>query len=187
MRQVPRITINPDHPWAKEAKIDAEQAATAAAERARKEVLERAAQRAAADKVYLDSIRHYDKLKFKNEELIEHIRHSSVRHGELLTQASEEWKRGDHYRKELQAKCSHDLVLEHRTSYTDEYEQWHDGHYERKCVECLLEEESSYRVDECNYSYGRKKYAKLEKSQVVLLRKTIDGKEFELEFDDLKW
>lgn len=190
MRQVGKITIKPDHPWAKEANIDAEAAATAAAEKARKEVLERAAQRAAAEKAYRDSLKNYDKLEFKTQDLRDSIVASRTRRAELNAQVSEEWKRQEHYRTQLQDKCSHQMVIEHRTTWCDEYDSYHDGHYERKCIECFLVEESDYRVDERGYgrtSSHSKKYHKLEAAQIVLLRRTIDSKEYELEWDDLKW
>jgi hypothetical protein len=193
MRQVGKITIKEDSEWGKalrrDAEVDAEQAATAAAEKARKEVLDRASKRAAEAKVYRDSIRYYDRLTFENQGLIDSILASRARRQELDTQSSEEWKRQEHYRQQLQEKCHHQMVIEHQTSWQDEYESYHDGHYERKCVECLLVEESTYHPNERNYGYSRasKVYVKLLNSQVVLLRKTIDGKEYELEFDDLKW
>jgi len=189
MKQIGRITLNPDHPWAKEAKIDAEQAATAAAERARKEVLDRATKRAAEEKAFRDSIKYYDKLKFVNQDLINSVLASKKRRDELNAQASEEWKRQEHYRQQLQGKCSHEMVIEHRTTWTDEYDSYHDGHYERKCAECFLVEQSDQHPSEHNYGYGSrtKVYTKLLNSQVVLLRKVVDGKEFELEFNDLTW
>ncbi len=48
-------------------------------------------------------------------------------------------------------------------------------------------EESSYRVSDRIYEHGSKKYDRLEKSQVVLLRKKVGNKEYELEFKDLEW
>ena len=69
------------------------------------------------------------------------------------------------------------MVLERETSWKDEYDQWCKGNNERKCLECFLVEQGNYRNE----------YDRLNKSTVVLLRQTIDNKEFELEFDDLKW
>lgn len=193
MRQVGKITINPDSDFGKlllkDAEVDAEQAATAAAKRARKEVLDRAARRAAEDKAFRESLKYYDKITFANQNLRDSIQDSKKRRDELNAQASEEWKRQEHYLKQLQEKCSHQMVIEHRTSWQDEYESYHDGHYERKCVECFLVEQSTYHPTDRNYGFGgnAKIYAKLISSQVVRLHKTVDGKEYELEFDDLTW
>src|SRR5208282_6230111 len=98
---------------------------------------------------------------------------------ELKAQASEEWNRQEHYRQQLQEKCSHQMVIEHQTSWQDEYESYHDGHYERKCVECFLVEESTYHPTHRNYGSGdySRVYAKLLHSQVVRLRRVVDGKE----------
>ena len=71
------------------------------------------------------------------------------------------------------------MVLERKTSYLDEYDSWNDGPKERKCVECFLTEQEK--------RYEDKPYDDLNESKVVLLRRTIDDKEYELEFDDLKW
>lgn len=192
MREVRKITINPDSDFWKSIKesanIDAEKAATAAADRARKEALARAEKIAAEKKAYLDSIRHYDKLEFKTEELRQKILQHNKRRAELQAQVSAEWAKEENLRKDLQRVCSHDLVIEMRTTYRDDYDNWHDGHYERRCVECFLTEKSDYAMNERGYGHSfDKKYHKLEKSTVVLLRKTVDGKEYELEFDDLKW
>jgi len=171
----------------KSAELDADKAAEQAAERARKETLERAEKRAAEKKAYLDSIRHYDKIEFKDGLLRTQIQECIDRRAELNNLASKEWQKQEGLRKELQTKCSHDMALEMRTFYEDEYGSYHDGHYERKCIECFLVEKSDSLPGSRSYDYSREKYKKLEKSQVVLLRKTVDGKEYELEFDDLKW
>jgi hypothetical protein len=191
MKPVQKITINKDSDFwksmQKAAELDADEAATRAAARARKETLERAEQRAAEKKAYLDSIRHYDKIEFKDRLLRTQIQECIDQRAELSILSSKAWQKQETLRKELQTKCSHDMVLEMRTTWEDEYGSYHDGHYERKCVECFLIEKSDYSIDSRSYSNGREKYHKLEKSQVVLLRKTVDGKEYELEFDDLKW
>jgi hypothetical protein len=191
MRPVQKITINKDSDFwksmQKAAELDADKAAEQAAARARKETLERAEQRAAEKKAYLDSIRHYDKLEFKTEILREKIRQHGKHRAELQAQVSAEWSKEENLRKDLQRVCTHDLVLETRTSYRDDYDSWHDGHYERKCIECFLVEKSDEQPGTRRYEYSKDKYRLLEKSQVVLLRKTVDGKEYELEFDDLKW
>ena len=193
MREVRPITIKKDSElWKqlqKEAEHTAEQVAAAAADRAKKEFLEKATQKAAAEKAYRDSIKHYDGLYFANKGLQDAILASKARRAELDVQSHEEWKRQEHYRKQLEEKCSHEMVIEHRTTYCDDYDHYHDGDYERKCIECFLAETSTYHPTDRNYGFGSnaKVYTKLLKSQVVLLRKTIDGKEYELEFDDLKW
>jgi hypothetical protein len=191
MKPVQKIIFNKDSDFwksmQKAAELDADKAAEQAANRARKETLERAEQRAAEKKAYLDSIRHYDKLEFKTEILREKIRQHGKRRAEFNAQASAEWAKEENLRKNLQRVCSHDLALETRTSYCDDYDTWHDGHYERKCIECFLVEESDEQPGTRRYEYSNKKYRTLEKSQVVLLRKTVDGKEYELEFNDLKW
>lgn len=166
---------------------DAEAAAASAAERARKEVLEKAEKRASETKAYLDSIRHYDKLEFKNQDIRQKIENCVARRAEIAKLASDAWIQQDEFHKELKAKCTHDMCIEIRTTYRDEYDNYHDGHYERKCIECFLVESSDYAYSSRSYRNGRETYKKLEKSQVVLLRKTVDGKEYELEFDDLKW
>lgn len=191
MREVRKITINPDSDFWKSIKesanVDAEKAAAAAADRARKEALARAEKLAVEKKAYLDSIRHYEKLEFKTEEFRERIREHGRRRSEYQAQVTAEWAKEENLRKDLQRVCSHDLVIEMRTSYRDDYDNWHDGHYERRCIECFLTEKSDYQPETRGYEYSRDRYKKLEKSQVVLLRKTVNGKEYELEFDDLKW
>ena len=191
MKPVQRITIDKGSDFWKSlqesANMDAEKAAAAAADRARKETLDRAERNALQKKAYLDSIRHYDKLEFKTETLREKIRQSAAHRAALKSQLKAEWAKEEVEREEHQKICSHDFVLEMRTSYRDDYDSWHDGHYERKCIECFLVEKSDYQIGEHGYSLSREKYKLLEKSEVVLLRKTIDGKEYELEFDDLKW
>lgn len=193
MKQVGKIIINKDSDFGKsllkEAEVVAEEAAALAAERARKEVLARATQRAAAQKAFQDSLKYYDQLAFKNQNLIDSILASRARRSELDAQSHEEWKRQEHYHKQLQEQCFHEMAIEHRTTWSDEYDTYHDGDYERKCVECLLVEESSYHPSERNYGLGSrsKVYSKLLNSQIVRLRKMVDGKEFELEWDNLKW
>jgi len=191
MRPVQKITINKDSDFwksiQKSAELDAEEAATKAAARARKETLERAEKLAAEKQAYLDSIRHYDKLEFKNEKIREQIQECIALRADYSKLSSDQWQKQEELRKKLQAQCSHDMVIEMRTSYRDDYDSWHDGHYERKCIECFLVEQSDSLPGQRGYDFSRDKYKKLEKSQVVLLRKTVDGKEYELEFEDLKW
>lgn len=191
MKEIHGIRINPDSDFWKSMKeaanLDAEKAAAQAAERARKEALERAERIAKEKKAYLDSIRYIDKLEYKTEEIRKEVQECSRRREEYKRKASVEWEHQEIARKKLQAFCTHDLVIERKTTYTDEYGDWHDGHLERKCVECFLVEESDYAVNDRRYGDHRRKYNKLEKSQPVLLRKVIDGKEFELEFSDLTW
>lgn len=193
MKEVGKIVIKKDSDfWKSMQKIineDAEEAAAKAAERARKEVLERAEKRAAEKKAYEDSLRDYDSYPFENKALRAKISKCRDRISKLNAQLSKEYSEVEKLRKELQSKCSHKEVIEMRTKWTDEYEQWHDGHYERKCIECHLVEKSDYPVGDKKYGYfsEESKYHKLEKSQVVLLRKKVGNKEFELEFKDLEW
>lgn len=193
MREVHKITINPNSEFWKSVKesanLDAEKAAAAAADRARKEVLARAEKQAAERKAYLDSIKNYDQLEFKTQELRDKIEDCVTQRNELSKKSTDIWYLQEEYRKKIQSTCTHDMAIERRTSWRDEYDSWHDGHYERKCIECFLEEKSDYPVGDRRYGKytGESKYHKLENSQVVLLRKTVNGKEYELEFDDLKW
>jgi hypothetical protein len=159
--------------------LDPEKAAAQAAERARKEVLDKIAERDAVRKAFLDSLRYIEKLEFKTQVLRDQIKECEIHRAELSRQSGAAWAKEERLIKEIQNVCTHDLCIEIRTSYRDEYDSWHDGHYERKCIECFLVEESD--------GYGCKKYNKLEKSQVILLRKVVEDKEFQLEFDDLKW
>lgn len=191
MREVHGIKIKPDSDFWKSMKeaanLDAEKAATQAAERARKETLERAERIAREKQAFLDSIRYLNKLEFKTQEIRKEIQECERRREEYRRKGSVEWAHQDELQKKLQATCTHDLVLERLTHYKDEYDSWHEGHHERKCIECFLVEESDYNVGDRSYGHGRRKFNKLEKSQAILLRKMVDGKEFELEFDDLKW
>lgn len=193
MKKVGKIIIKKDSEFWKSmqevANQDAEKAAAQAAERAKKEVLERAERRAAEKKAYEDSLRDYDSYPFENKTLITKLNNCYARISKLNAQLSKEYGEVEKLRKELQNKCSHKEVIERGTKWTDEYDQWHDGHYERKCVECHLVEKSDYPVSDKKYGYfsEESKYHKLEKSQVVLLHKTVGDKEFELEFDDLTW
>lgn len=190
MKQVGKIVIKPNSDfWKTQNKTieqEAEEAANAAAQRARKEVLERAAAREAARKAYLDSIRYVDKLQFKNQSLLDKIAKVNDRIRSLNDKLHLEFDKVRALREELQKNCSHDEVIERTTKYTDEYEQWHDGHSERKCLECHLVEESSYPRDDRMYTYGSKKYDRLENSKVVLLMQKSGDKEFQLEFNDIK-
>jgi hypothetical protein len=168
---------------------DIEEAAAEAADHVRKELLDKAAKKAAEQKAYQDSIHYYDRISFAKPSQIlrDKIIKCRDKYNEFETKQSIEWAKLEEFRKELQEKCLHEMALEIRTSYKDEYDQWHEGHYERKCIECFLVEESDYGVGDRLYSYGRKKYNKLEKAKVVELRETINGEEFQLEFEDLKW
>jgi len=161
------------------ANLDAEKAATRAAEQARKETLARAAQRTAEKKAYLDSLVNYDELKSDHESLKLAIKECAIQNKKLYEKISENSKSQKTYQDTLQCKCYHSMVIERKTSYRDEYDSWHDGPRERKCVECFLTEQEERHVE--------KPYDDLNDSRVVLLRRTIDGKEYELEFDDLKW
>jgi hypothetical protein len=181
MKQIGKIKINKDSDFWKQmqraAELDVEKAAAAAAEHARKETQARIDKKAAQHKAFLDSLRYVDKLEFRNERLREQIRESVKDRAKLQEQISAKWVIEDAIRHELEVKCLHDMVLERETSWKDEYDQWCKGNNERKCLECFLVEQGNYRNE----------YDRLNKSTVVLLRQTIDNKEFELEFDDLKW
>lgn len=189
MKQVKPLIRNEESDFWKDmreaAQLDADKAAEHAAAQARKETLERAEKRAAEEKAYLDSIRDYDKLTFKSKALKKKIVQTNAAIKLLYHQAATKNKELVDYRKELQTQCAHEMVLEKRESYMDEYHYSHDGNYVRKCVECLLEEQSTFKFGTKSYG-SNKKFDKLEKSQVVILRRTLDGKEFELEFDDLQ-
>jgi hypothetical protein len=189
MKEIRTIKINPDSDFWKATKRqdDPEAAAVLAAERARKEVEERNAKREAERKAYLGAIRYHDFLQFKTQELRDQIMECEERRDNLRLQQSQEWEKQSALLQKVQNLCLHEMCLEKRTSYTDEYGGWHDGHYERKCIECFLVEESDRLVTDNYYEKSRKKYNKLEKAVVVMLRKVVDDKEFELEFDDLKW
>jgi hypothetical protein len=160
----------------------AEKAALDAADKARKEVLANAAKREAADKAYRDSIKEYDRLVFQSDPERKQIQESIARRKYLEKQVSDEYATQKSIDKEIKDCCPHEMVVERRTSWRDEYDSWHEGPYERKCIECFLVEEQKYYADT-----NKKCYSKLEKSQRVLLRRIVDGKEYELEFDDLKW
>jgi hypothetical protein len=180
MKEVHKIVIKEGSDFwkamQKAANLDPEQAAAEAAERARKEVEAKIAKRDAERKVYLDSLKEYDKLEFKSAPIRLRIEDSVANRKHLQKQVNEEYALQHRLEKEIQDSCSHEMVIERRTSWRDEYDQWHEGHYERKCVECFLVEEQKNQG-----------YVKLAKSQRVLLRRIVDGKEYELEFDDLKW
>jgi hypothetical protein len=173
----PKITINIDSDFWKSmqeaANLDAEKAATKAAEQARKETLARAAKRDAEHKAYLDSIYEYDAFIFPSDKEQGAIRESIARRLDFQKLVSKEYAIQDSLEKKIKESCCHDMVIERKTSYRDEFDYWHEGPYERKCVECFLVEEQGY--------------SKLKKSRVILLRRIVDGKEYELEFDDLKW
>ncbi len=166
---------------------DPEEAAAKAAERARQEVIERNKKRAAEQKAYEDSLRDYDSYPFENKVIRAKINKCRDRIGKLNAKLSKEYKEAADLRKELQSKCSHKEVIERGTTWQDEYEEYHPGYFQRKCIDCGIMEESSYRVNDRSYEHGSKKYDRLEKSQVVLLRKKVGNKEFELEFKDLEW
>jgi hypothetical protein len=191
----PKIAINKESEFWKSmqkaagsVEEEAEKAANEAAERARKEVLAKAAKRDAEHKAYLNSIHDYDSFYFPSDKERGAIGKSIARRIDLQKLVNNEYAIQSSLEKQIRESCCHDMVLERRTSYRDEFDSWHDGNYERKCIECFLIEESVHKIDSRYYeSCTSKKYSKLEKSRVVLLRKTIDGKEFELEFDDLKW
>lgn len=188
MREVYTIKINPDSDFAKSAvrQDDPEAAALAAAERARREVQDRLTRQEAERKSYADSLRYLDKIEFKNEKLRRSIGLSQKILIEYKALISEEYDVKVSAIKELQKLCEHKEVIEQQTSYKDEYDDWHSGHWERKCIECFLVEESSYHTSSRAYG-GTNKYSKLEKATPILLRKIVDGKEYQLEFDDLKW
>lgn len=190
MKKTSKIIRKPDSDFWKEmeaaaTQFNAEKAATEAAERARKETLERAARYEAAQKAYLDSIKYYDDLTFDNSDIIGEINKSKEEINSLQIQLSEVYLKKKNLFEKLKRKCSHKMVLERRTSWTDEYGDWHEGNSERKCIECLLEEESTYPVESRSYG-SNKKFDHLEKSQVVNLRRIINGVEYELEYDDIK-
>ena len=190
MKQVGQIKIKEDSDlWKsiqKSRELDPEKAAARAAEKARKEVQEEIAKREAERKAYLDSLRFLENLEFKTQNLRDQIKKCEARRAKLRKQASEEWDKEEQLIKEIQKTCTHEMCIEMQITYKDEYDDWHDSHYERKCIECFLVEESSTPINYARFSSERK-YHKLEKSQVVLLRQTVDDKEYELEFDDLKW
>src|ERR1700679_2147141 len=145
MKKIARIKIKEGSSFMKmieeSINIDPEKIAAEAAERARKEATERLNKRKAEQKAYLESIRHYDELVFINEPLREKILKLESRIATLNKQLSAENKKKEETRKQLQAKCLHDMVLERRTTYKDDYDNWHDGNYERKCLEFVVTEE----------------------------------------------
>jgi hypothetical protein len=160
--------------------LDPEKEAQKAAEAARKRAQAELDKRAAEHQAYLDSLRYIEKMEFKTADIRRTLEVYHSQYNELKEQASKQWSLVDKTRKELQEKCTHDLVIERQTRYNDEYDQWHDGPMQRKCIECYLVEE--------NYDYSlSKKYDKLRNSKVILLRRTINGEVYEVEFDDLKW
>lgn len=193
MREVPKITIRSDSDLFKSLQQkfeqEAEKEAALAAEKIRKEILDKRAKEDAQRKAYLDSIKYYEneKIEFKNKNLRDNIIRIAQRRNKLYDKIKKLYEQEKDNIEELKNKCSHEMVLERRTSWKDEYDSWHDGCYERKCLECFLVEESNYKVDEYSYERSNKRYSKLEKSQVVILRSLIDGKEFQLEFEDLKF
>lgn len=167
--------------------LDPEKEAQKAADFARKKAQAELDEREIKRKAYLDSLCYYEKLEFANQDLRSKIEFCCRQYEKLQSQAGQESRKSKEILKELQEKCSHDMSIEKRTTYTDEYDQWHDGHFERKCIECFLVEKSDYLPSDRSFAYGHKKYVKLLKSKVVLLRKTINGEVYEIEFDDLKW
>lgn len=183
MKEVRKIVVKEDSDFWKSIKeaanLDAEKAAEKAAEQARKETLARAEKRATEHKAYLDSIKNYDKLDFKNGAKRARIEDSVKNRLALQKQVNEEYAIQSRLEAEIQESCAHEMVLERRSSYRDEYDTWHDGPKERKCIECFLTEQEKH--------YEEKPFNNLSKSKVIFLRRIIDDKEYELEFEDLKW
>lgn len=128
-----------------------------------------------------------DKLTFKHSLFQLKLKKLIDRRQKLYDKAKEIQSKVIDITKIFQDKCLHQMCLEKRTSYKDEYDDWHDDHFERKCIECLLTEKSSYLINDIYYKSSDTKYDKLEKSQVVQLRKIIDNEEYEVEFEDLKY
>lgn len=160
--------------------LDPEKEAQKAAEAARKKAQAELDKRAAEHQAYLDSLRFFEKMEFKTADIRRTLEVYLSQYNELKERASKQWSLVDQTRKELQEKCTHDLAIQRQTRYNDEYGDWHDGPMERKCIECYLVEE--------NYDFSlSKKYDKLRNSKVILLRRTINGEVYEMEFDDLKW
>jgi hypothetical protein len=157
--------------------LDPDKAAEIAAERARKETLEKIARKKATDQAYLDSLCNYDEQVFETGSIRESIIEARKELNKLHKKYIDVYKKLDTKVKELQTKCSHGKVIERKTSYSDEYGTWHDGPMERKCIECFLVEQDDYEDHYCG----------LAKSKVVILRTEKDGETYILEFDDLKW
>jgi hypothetical protein len=116
-----------------------------------------------------------DKLICKQRGLRTRITSLRAKHKALTSKASEIWKKSDELLKRLQNKCPHQYCLERKTSWRDEYDSWHDGYPERKCVDCFLKENSDW-----------KGYQKLDKSTVIELVTHQGEKIFSLEFEDLE-
>jgi len=168
--------------------IKAEQEAEAAAQRTRKEVLDRAQRQAEQQEAYQKSLRNYDQLQFAQPKLLDKISKCKETVAKLDEKLSEEWGKIRTLTNELRANCQHLEVVEHQSSYKDEYDSWCDGNWERKCVECLLLEESVYHPSDRYYDTingKQKKFVKLEKSKVVVLYRVVDGKEVKMKFEEL--
>lgn len=93
---------------------------------------------------------------------------------DLKARAAAIWQKQNELLKQMQSKCDHQYTLERKTSWRDEYDSWHDGYPERKCIDCFLEEKSNH--------IG---YQKLAKSTVIELITNKEDKIFSLEFEDL--
>jgi hypothetical protein len=115
-----------------------------------------------------------DKVVIKHKSLRNRIAALLVKHKALTTKASEIWQKQYELLKQMQSKCKHELVLERKTSWRDEYDDWREGYPERKCIDCFLEEKSNHDG-----------YKKLAKSTVIDLITKDGDKIFSLEFEDL--
>lgn len=180
MKEIGKIRINPNSDFWKSIKAEnektADQVAAEAAEKARKEYLARQARIEAANKAYLDSIRHYDQIEFEHDDIRQQIAASLKRRRDLEAKVSKEWKKEEELRKKLQATCSHKECIEHKTYWSNEWDDRLEGPMERKCITCFLVDREKDR-----------RFHTLANSVVVNMRRTVKNKEYELDFDDLTW
>jgi hypothetical protein len=127
---------------------------------------------------YPDPVPRYElgseKVLVKHKGLRDKINSLLNKYRKLTDQASEIWNKQNILMKQMQGKCAHDLVLERKTSYRDEYDSWHDGYPERKCIDCFLVE-----------TEDRDGFKKLAKSTIIELIIHKEDKIFSLEFEDV--
>ena len=116
-----------------------------------------------------------DKLVIKHKGLRTRIASLLEKYRNLTARASTIWQKQNELLQQMQFKCDHQYVLERTTSYRDEYDEWHNGYPERKCIDCFLVEKSL-----CDG------YKKLDKSTVIELIMNQGEKIFSLEFEDLQ-
>ena len=187
MKKVSPISINKNSVlWKmleKEQERDLDKIAQEAADKARKEAIEGEKRRKEIKQAYINSLQYYDKMSFANETLRNKVS-EAIRNRWL---AYQEYNICDKKEKllikQMQDECNHDMVVEQNVSYENDVND--HNYYERKCIACFLIEKSDLLIEEYSHHRYGKRYDKLLKSQVVVLRSIINGEEYELEFNDV--